>query len=141
MYSCNQPQNPNSHCWLVTRSCPCRSLLPCVQYAQKGYAIGCIYMYLYIYIYIYIFFFLYMYKCHKNHLFGIFPIRKSLEKCSWRFSFALKCHECDSRLPGRVLILFLCLHLCVPSVLQGPWGAHTFSLIGRCVVTPATMLT
>ena len=55
--------------------------------------------------------------------------------------FALKCHECDSRLPCRVLILFLCLHLCVPSVLQGPQGAHTFSLIGRCVVMPATMLT
>ena len=44
-------------------------LLPCAQYARKGYAISRIYISICLYN-----------VCHKNCVFGVFPVKKSPEK-------------------------------------------------------------
>ena len=67
-------------CKLLYRICKllCHTfkLLPCVQYAQKGYAIGCV-----------------IYILHVCHKISLVCNQKILVKHSWHFPFALRCWE------------------------------------------------
>ena len=123
--------------WHMPSLCMCS--LPCVVCAA-GLCVWSI-MYNSIYIHIYI----YMCICHKNSLFGIFWIKNSLKKCSWRFPFTLRHREYDGWLPvhPRSSAISVSLLALVPPLRgrRGPRGAHTCSLIGRCIVTPTAMLT
>ena len=63
------------------------------------------------------------YYVAKYRSFGILQVKKCQEKTSCCFSFALRCHECDSQLPVHSrssATPFLCLCLWAPSGSQDP---------------------
>ena len=69
----------------------------------------------------------------KYHSFGVFPIKKSLEKYSWFFPIALRHYECGIRLLVHPRLNATPVSLLAPVRLppRGPESAHTCSLIGR----------
>ena len=94
-------------CWVTC--------LPCAKYAQKGYAIGHVYIYVCVYIYIYIY-------ATKLAYFA-----SSGSKNPWKSvngAFLSHLHIVNVTVdclftPGRALLLFLCSRLCTPL------GLHT----------------
>ena len=89
-------------------SVTCCESLPCAQYVQQGYVIGHVYI------------FIYVYMSLRNRSFGV-DQSKNLRKES--FLFALRHHECDTRLLVLGYSCFLLVLVC-PLGLQGPW-VHT----------------
>ena len=80
----------------------------------------------------------------KYHSLDIFLVKKSPESAQGAFLSHLDIVNVMADCwftPGRVLLMFLCSRLCAYSGSWGSQGAHTCSLIVRCVVMPTTMLT
>ena len=107
---------------------------PAAQYAQQGYAISRVYIYIYMCVFV----------CMSQKIARLASTwsKKSAQEAFFsHLNIVNVTLDCQFT-PGWALLLFLCLHLCAPSGLRGPWGAHTCSMIGRCarcVVTPTTM--